>query len=177
MKKNGEYVGVDEKFIPEDEKYVDESLLGNKEESTRKIKKVAKGIGIGYLVFLSIIIIMIVGSFIFVGSMFFKARKTADNIAGSVSSQINKQDVDSFNLEYTYLQGEQRGADYRIDKIITNNKTNREHIITVVYNGISATTEDEIISIKKLLDKWTNYYYSVDYDSNGYINRVTIKDI
>ena len=31
MKKNGEFVGVDEKFIPEDEKYVDESLLGNKE--------------------------------------------------------------------------------------------------------------------------------------------------
>ena len=28
MKKNGQYVGVDEKYIPEEEKYVDESLLG-----------------------------------------------------------------------------------------------------------------------------------------------------
>ena len=37
MKKNGEFVGVDEKFIPEDEKYVDESLVGDKE----KAKKVA----------------------------------------------------------------------------------------------------------------------------------------
>ena len=49
MKKNGEYVGVDEKFIPEDEKYVDESLLEIKEESTRKIKKTAKTIVIGYI--------------------------------------------------------------------------------------------------------------------------------
>ena len=40
MKKNSEYVGVDEKFIPEDEKYVKDSVLGNREESKNKIKKV-----------------------------------------------------------------------------------------------------------------------------------------
>ena len=39
MKKNGEYVGVDEKFIPENEKYVDYSILGSKQESKQKIKK------------------------------------------------------------------------------------------------------------------------------------------
>lgn len=198
MKKNGEYVGVDEKFIPEDEKYVDESLLGNKEESTKKIKKVAKGIGIGYLIFLSIIIIIIVGGFIFAGSIIFKIGKTADKVSGeiagtnglgaSISSQfknlssqakeqMNKADIDHFNNTYINLQGEHKGDDYRLDKIITNNKTNSEHIITVIYNGTSATTEDEIISIKKSLDKGTNYYYSLDYDSNGYINRVTIKDM
>lgn len=191
MKKNGEYVGVDEKFIPEDEKFVDESVLGDKEESKRKIKKVAKGIGIGYLVFLSIIIIMIVSIFIFAGSFIFKIGKTVDNVSRQVGgtsglidnigsqakNQMEKKNVDSFNFDYTYLQGEHRGADDRLDKIITNNKTNSEHIITVIYNGTSATTEDEIISIKKSLDKWTNYYYSVDYDSNGYINKVTIKDM
>ena len=32
MKKNGEYVGIDEKYVSENEKYVDESLLGNKEQ-------------------------------------------------------------------------------------------------------------------------------------------------
>ena len=42
MKKNGEYVGVDEKFIPENEKYVDESILGNKEETEEKIKSYVK---------------------------------------------------------------------------------------------------------------------------------------
>ena len=198
MKKNGEYAGVDEKYIPEDEKYVDESLLGSKEESTQKIKKVAKGIVIGYLVFLSIIIIIIVGSFIFVGSTFFKIGRKADKVSGefvgtnglessissqfkNVSSQVkdqmNKADIDYFNNTYINLQGEHMGNDYRLDKIITNNKTNNKHIITVVYKDKTATTEDEILSIKRSLDQWTKYYYSLDYDTDGYINKVTIKDI
>ena len=100
-----------------------------------------------------------------------------DNSWSQVQNQMNKQEVDSFNMTYTYLQGEHMGADYRLDQIITNNKIQSSHIITVVYNNISATTEDEILSIKKSLDKWTNYYYSLDYDTNGYINKVTIKDL
>ena len=28
MKRNSQYIGVDEKYIPENEKYVDDSLLG-----------------------------------------------------------------------------------------------------------------------------------------------------
>lgn len=38
MKKNGQYVGVDEKYIPEEEKYVDESLLGPTSEIRDGIK-------------------------------------------------------------------------------------------------------------------------------------------
>lgn len=86
-KKNGEYVGVDEKYIPEDEKYVDESLLGNKEESKRKIKKVAKGVGIGYIIYVSLILIIGLVIFItvfrFMGGIFKQAQ-----------SQIEKQNID-----------------------------------------------------------------------------------
>lgn len=46
MKKNSEYIGVDEKFVPEDEKYVNDSILGNREETKSKLKKVLK-IGLG----------------------------------------------------------------------------------------------------------------------------------
>ena len=134
----------------------------------------------------------------------FKAGKTFDNVAGkatnlidnvsaqtenignmvnkksdSVSLQtediMNKQSVNLFNFDYDNLQGEHMGADYRLDKIITNNKTNSEHIITVVYMDKSVITEDEILSIKKSLNESTKYYYSVDYDSDGYVNKVTIK--
>ena len=38
MKKNGQYVGVDEKYIPEEDKYVDESLLGPTSEIRDGIK-------------------------------------------------------------------------------------------------------------------------------------------
>ena len=62
MKKNGEYVGVDEKFIPEDEKYVDGKVVENKEKSKENAKKILKiGIGafVGYFVFILVIIICI----------------------------------------------------------------------------------------------------------------------
>ena len=82
MSKNGQYVGVDEKYIPEDEKYVDNNLnneikndvhnmyQGAKEyvsdkDNQEKMKnagkkslKIAKGLGIGYLVFVGIVIVM-----------------------------------------------------------------------------------------------------------------------
>ncbi len=67
MKKNAEFVGVDEKYIPEDEKYVDESILGNKEETREYLKnakkkgiKVAKGVAIGYICFIVLIFVFVI---------------------------------------------------------------------------------------------------------------------
>lgn len=82
MTKNNEYVGVDEQFIPEEEKtkqHVSESIIGDEtrdkikggirkgtdyltsDEGKEKVKnvagkglKVAKGIGIGYLVWIGV---------------------------------------------------------------------------------------------------------------------------
>ena len=87
MKKNSEYVGVDEKFIPEEEKYVDDSILGDKEEAKEKVKnyveksrKNAKKIIIGYLCFAAIIGIMIFASMF---SVFSKVSKMQDKILNS----------------------------------------------------------------------------------------------
>lgn len=86
MNKNGQYVGVDEKYIPEEEKYVDNTLNGeikdalndgvksvknyvSKDENKEKIKntgkkalKVGKGIAIGYLAswIIGVIIVFII---------------------------------------------------------------------------------------------------------------------
>ena len=86
MNKNGQYVGVDEKYIPEEEKYVDNTLNGeikdalndgvnsvknyvSKDENKVKIKntgkkalKVGKGIAIGYLAswIIGVIIVFII---------------------------------------------------------------------------------------------------------------------
>ena len=168
MKKNGEYVGVDEKFIPENEKYVDESLLGNKEESARKIKKTAKTIGIGYICFFFLIFAFMIGMMIFGFTSFNKSRN-------EMSSIFSRGNMFTFN----HLQGTNYGntiSDY-LDDIVTNNKSGRYTTITVVYNENSATSEDDIVAIKRLLDDWTKYECSLDYDSNGAVNKLTIKDI
>ena len=41
----------------------------------------------------------------------------------------------------------------------------------------TSTTEDDIVAIKHLLDEDSKYEVSLDYGENGYINKVTIKDI
>lgn len=59
MKKNGNYVGVDEKFIPEDEKYVDESS----EVSNTERKKMTKAIISGQMIFVVAIFIVVIVMF------------------------------------------------------------------------------------------------------------------
>ena len=56
MKKNAHYVGVDDKYIPEEEKYVDD---------TKSIKNIRK-YNIGYLVFMGIMLTIVISIFIFV---------------------------------------------------------------------------------------------------------------
>ena len=63
-----------------------------------------------------------------------------------------------------------------LDNVITSNKTNNEHIITVIYGNINATDEREIRNIKKQLDTWTEYEVILDYDEVGFVNQVTIEN-
>lgn len=77
MKKNAHYVGVDEKYIPEDEKYVKEIIADDlktdlkesyqnmdKEKAKKNIKLVAK-VWIGYFIGVGIFAILIFGFVIF----------------------------------------------------------------------------------------------------------------
>ena len=197
MKKNSEYVGADEKFIPENEKYVDESLLGNKEETKKTITKVAKGFGIGYLVFIVIFLVIFLGSFIFVGSFIFKVGKTVDeqidnfgsqtdgvgSIIGSmesqIQSQVNQQEVDSFNRNFEIYSGTSSRlfVTTLLDNVVTNNKKNSDKIITVIYNETTTTDPNEIVELKPSFEEGKYYEVILDYGTNGVVNKVTIKDI
>lgn len=191
MKKNGEYAGVDEKFIPENEKYVDESILGNKEESKKKIYKTGKTIIIVYILIIVLMFVIPVGVGIWCFVAFNKSAdnqfETFNNMSGGIISNIKGEiekdnleaDVAKFNAGLTSLQGTQSKfflSGY-LDNIITKNKTYSNHTITVTYNDITTTEEDEIIKIKHSLKDGCEYEVSVDYDTNGYINRVKIMDI
>ena len=88
-------------------------------------------------------------------------------------------EIDSFNTPYETDAGKRSGFFIvrTLDDIVTNNKTNKSHIIAVVYNGITATEEKSIKEIRNMLSENKDYDVSLDYDSNGYVNKYTIEDI
>ena len=208
MKKNGEYVGVDDKYIPEDEKYVDDSLLGDKQINQENVKKVAKKIGIGYLIFIGLIIAVPIGLMIFFGirfnnyfnksknmfnevldkttsqteksqSMINKAEEDFQEKLNKQKEQANKIEADSFNKNFESYSG----TTYKLflttllDNVATNNKKNSDKLITVVYNTTTTSNPDEIIDLKQSFEEGKKYESILDYDSNGLVNKVTIKDL
>ena len=64
-----------------------------------------------------------------------------------------------------------------LDNIVTNNKTNKDMLITVIYKDNETTDPEEIIKIKHSLDDKKKYEIKLDYDDDGYVNKVTIEDI
>lgn len=230
MKKNGNYVGVDEKYVPEDEKYVDESLIGTTSEirdgvksgvnkvkeyisdkdNQEKIKdagrkglKVTKSIGIGYLICIGVIFVLVISIFIFVFASFFKVRNQADQVIDKSTQIIDKiidqdmEDSNQQNSDFETGSSSQQSSDFEIEffnapfetyngtksisavesllnKIVTNNKTEVEHIITVIYNEKTTSNPSEIINIKHTLEDGKEYEVSLDYDTTGYINKITI---
>ena len=88
-------------------------------------------------------------------------------------------EIDSFNTPYETDAGKRSGFFIvgTLDDIVTNNKTNKSHINTVVYNDITTTEEKEIKEIRNKLSDRKDYDVSLDYDSNGYVNKYTIEDI
>ena len=100
MKKNGEYVGVDEKFIPEDEKYVDESLLGDRKETERVVKKVIKYRSIAIIIFIGFIFLLMIGASIFMFFFFGLMKNEYTNQVNQIKDNYNEksnQMIDDFN--------------------------------------------------------------------------------
>lgn len=204
MKKNSKYVGVDDKFIPEDEKYVDDSLLGNKEETKKIIGKTVKVAGIGYLVYTVIFLILFVSVFIIIFRFMGNTSKQAEdtfNQAGNFLNQIGNQmenlinqsnnddsefeqkkienEKASFNRSFEMYSGTQRKeiVIFMLNEVEKNNQKNSAQIIKVIYNDINATDSNNILEIKKKLNEDKEYEVLFNYDTNGYVNQVTIKDI
>lgn len=204
MKKNSKYVGVDDKFIPEDEKYVDDSLLGNKEETKKIIGKTVKVAGIGYLVYTVIFLILFVTVFIIIFRFMGNTSKQAEdtfNQAGNFLNQIGNQmenlinqsnnddsefeqkkienEKASFNRSFEMYSGTQRKeiVIFMLNEVEKNNQKNSAQIIKVIYNDINATDSNNILEIKKKLNEDKEYEVLFNYDTNGYVNQVTIKDI
>lgn len=102
---------------------------------------------------------------------------TIEEILEEDNVEIDSYDIKFFNTQFEMYAGTEYGVSISnlLDKIITNNKTNSIHTISVVYGNVNTTNEVEIRNLKKSLDKWTEYEVIVDYDDLGFVNRITIE--
>jgi uncharacterized membrane protein len=210
MQKNGQYVGVEENYIPEDEKYVENNLNSeikndlnniykgakdyvsnedNKETMKKAGKtglKIIKGIGIGYLCGIVLIIIIVIVTIIMIYKTFFDMRSNINNKANEINNTTNEiinssysqYEITSFNSNLEIYNGTEYGTQVEslLDNVNTKIKKETNHSITVVYGNISTSNTTEISNIKKQLKTTSKYEVSFDYDSDGFINKVTITD-
>lgn len=178
------------------------------EKSETHIKKENKG---ERKIVLYILIIILIASFVTlvyrvgsdVSNKYQRDKKNKENIIKDISNKISdgidnvtndektkeeieeeKQDkIDDFNMYYENHSGSETkfSVSSLIDKAVTNNKKNKDHLIEFIFDGKSFGTEaSSIKEIKKSLTDFKGYdiqYYevSLDYDKDGYINKITIE--
>lgn len=90
---------------------------------------------------------------------------------------------DNFNSTFEMYQGTKSGmfTKSQVDNIIKNNKKDKEHLIEVIFDGTSYGTDPlSIQNIKNKLQEFNGYKFqeyeiSLDYDDNGYVNKITIE--
>ena len=112
-----------------------------------------------------------------------KQQELEDKINKEQEEYHENFSKDSFNSTFEMNQGTKSGmfAKSQVDNIIKNNKKDKEHLIEVVFDGTSYGTDPlNIQNIKNNLREFNGYKFqeyeiSLDYDDNGYVNKVTIE--
>lgn len=112
-----------------------------------------------------------------------KQQELEDKIKKEQEEYHENFSKDSFNSTFEINQGTKSGmfAKSQVDNIIKNNKKDKEHLIEVIFDGTYYGTDPSNISnVKNNLrefngNKFQEYEISLDYDDNGYVNKVTIE--
>ncbi len=112
-----------------------------------------------------------------------KIKEQQEKIEQQEKENEKKREISSFNSNFEFYQGTESGTStgYQIDNVIKSNKKNANHLVEVIFDGVSYGTDTEKIKeIKNSLKNFNGYelqYYeiSIDYDDNGYVNKITIE--
>lgn len=105
-------------------------------------------------------------------------NNTTINIQEEVTNKREELNKNSFNGSLELRMGTQylNSISLLLDDVITNNKKHKDYLITVVFKNISTTNPEEIKNLKKQFEEWHKYEVSLDYDEEGYVNKVTIEE-
>ena len=103
-------------------------------------------------------------------------EKAMEDTIDNIKKTINKT---SFNSKFEPYSGTQSKffIESLLDNAVTNNKTNKELLVTIIYKENVTTDPDEIINIKHSLKDNTKYEIKLDYDEDNYVNKITIEDL
>ena len=112
-----------------------------------------------------------------------KQQELEDKINKEQEEYHENFSKDSFNSTFEMNQGTKSGmfAKSQVDNVVKNNKKDKEHLIEVIFDGTSYGTDPSNISnVKNKLQEFNGYKFqeyeiSLDYDDNGYVNKVTIE--
>lgn len=83
-----------------------------------------------------------------------------------------------FNFGFNNCKGTQKGMFLKtyLDDVITSNKT-KDRKITVKYNETETQEPEEIKSMKQKFNELDDYEVLLDYDEEGFINKIIIENI
>lgn len=110
-------------------------------------------------------------------------KNQQESVQKQMEESKNQIAKEKFNGDYEFWSGSQTSTPVSniIDSAVANNKKNTEHLIEFIFDGTSyGTSPESIKTIKSNLKDFEGYniqYYevSLDYDNDGYVNKVTIE--
>lgn len=141
------------------------------------------------MLFIPFIIIFIISIIAFVGIWSASRKgfeKVSDNITSSNMEEAKKDAEEQkkkeletkakvFNMGYSNGRQATVHIERMLNSIITNNKTNKERIVTVKFKNIETQDSEQILEIEKQLEEFGYYDVLLDYDEDGFMNVMTIK--
>lgn len=158
------------------------------DDETRETLKKGGGfllkVGSGYFIISCIvclvIILLVVFGFVKIFSLASSQidnRNLDNSVVDRDSSFGDDMEIQMFNGSYELYSGSQSKffIESLLDLVVANNRKNGAKIISVVYNDINTSSSDEINELKgNLVDK--DYQVSLDYDDNGFVNKIILSD-
>ena len=125
---------------------------------------------------ISIAVIFIIGVFICVIAASTFSYRSDNTFNEERTKQEEESNKDHFNFQFYGANGTKNAflLEHTLDEIVQSNKTN-DRKVYLVFNGTETTEESEIINIKHSLDG--DYEVSINYDEDGYINKIIVDKI
>ena len=95
----------------------------------------------------------------------------------SIAESMSQFDIEMYNIIYETYSGTEYGSTvgYLLEEVVTNNKTNPAHLLTVRCGELCTTEEDEITQFKHTLDRFGRYEVSLEYDNVGLVYEIEIQ--
>lgn len=112
-----------------------------------------------------------------------EVKEQQEKVQKELEESEKQKEKDNFNRNYEFWSGTQTSmiVSNIIDSAVANNKKSTEHLIEFIFDGTSYGTDaNNIKTIKSSLKNFKGHeiqYYeiSLDYDENGFVNKITIE--